>query len=114
MSTSHFMIVWNMVSWTPSGLLADEGGLEEHLGAAEALVADGDHLAVGQLVRLLERRRLRRRLHLLVEVEGDVGELLLDVAHDLALGRRRERVAALGEDLHHVVREVASRQGRCA
>ena len=27
----------------------------------------------------------------------------LDVADDFALGRRRERVAALGQDLHHVV-----------
>jgi hypothetical protein len=82
--------------------------LEEELGAAEALVADGDHLAVGQLVRLLERRRRRGRLHLLLKVERDVRHLLLDVAHDLALGGGGERVAALGENLHHVVGEVAA------
>jgi hypothetical protein len=34
------------------------------------------HLAVGQLVRL----------HLLLEVQGDVAELLLDVPDDLPLG----------------------------
>ena len=35
------------------GLLADEGGLEEHFGAAEALSADDDDVSVGQLVGLL-------------------------------------------------------------
>merc|ERR1719269_176596 len=104
------MMVWNVQSWMPDvalhdgleravvdarRLLADERGLEEDLGAAEALVADDDDVAVGELVGLLERRRLRGRLHLLVEVERDVRELLLDVADNLALGRRRERVAAL-------------------
>ena len=34
-------------------LLADEHGLEEGLGAAEALRADGDGLSVGQLVDLV-------------------------------------------------------------
>jgi hypothetical protein len=36
---------------------AEEGRLEERLGAAEALVADRDDLAVGQLVRLEESGR---------------------------------------------------------
>ena len=91
-------------------LLADERGLEEHLRAAEALVADGDDVAVGELVALLEGRRLGGSLHLLVKVEGDVAELLLDVTDDLTLGGRGERVSTLGQDLHHVVREVASRK----
>ena len=76
-------------------LEAEERRLEEGLGRAEALVADGDDLAVGQLVRLLERRRLRRGDHLLLEVECHVAQLLLDVTDDLALGGRREGVAAL-------------------
>merc|ERR1712106_267553 len=43
-----------------AGLLhAEEGRLEEGLRAAETLVANGDHLAVRELVRLLERRRRR-------------------------------------------------------
>ena len=92
------------------GLLANEGGLEEHLGAAEALVADSDDLAIGQLVRLLQLRRLGGLLHLGVEVNGHVAKLLLDVAHDLALGGGGEGVAALGQDLHHVVGQVAAGQ----
>mmetsp|Transcript_13713 Transcript_13713/g.28060 ORF Transcript_13713/g.28060 Transcript_13713/m.28060 type:complete len:392 (+) Transcript_13713:62-1237(+) len=90
------------------GLTADEGGLEEHLGAAEPLVSDGDDVSIGQLVRLLKLRRLVGELHLLVEVKGDVSELLLDVTHNLTLGGGGEGVATLGEDLHHVVGEVAA------
>mmetsp|Transcript_59927 Transcript_59927/g.147314 ORF Transcript_59927/g.147314 Transcript_59927/m.147314 type:complete len:365 (+) Transcript_59927:412-1506(+) len=91
-------------------LKADERGLEENLGAAEALVADGDDLAVGKLVRLLDRRGLGGGLHLLLEVEGDVAKLLLDVADDLPLGGGLEGIAPLREDLHHVLRQVPARQ----
>ncbi len=35
------------------GFLADEARLEEHLGAAEALAADSDDVAVWELVSLL-------------------------------------------------------------
>jgi hypothetical protein len=138
-------------------LHADGRGREQHLGAAEALGADGDDLAVGQLVGLLDGRGVGRGGELGLVVDGDVGEFLLregffwgggswrkkregnflsfgvffsttttkrkekrkerrkqkrekktslphlDVAHDLALGRGRERVAALRQDLHHVV-----------
>jgi len=49
-------------------------------------------------------------LHLLVEIEGHVRELLLDVAHDLTLGGGGEGVATLGQDLHHVVGEIAAGQ----
>ena len=37
-----------------ASLQADELGLEEYLGAAEALVADGDDVVVGELVAPLE------------------------------------------------------------
>merc|ERR1711939_578461 len=90
------------------GLLADEGRLEEDLGSAEALVTNGDDVAVGQLVGLVDGGRLGGSLHLLVEVEGDVGELLLDVTDNLTLSGGGEGVATLGEDLHHVVGEVAA------
>merc|ERR1719378_595012 len=76
-------------------LLADERRLEKHLRGAEALIAHSDDVAVRELVRLVDRRRLVRGLHLLVEVEGHVSELLLDVTHNLALGRGRKRVATL-------------------
>ena len=54
----------------PRSLHPHEGGLEQHLGAAEPLGADGDDLAVGQLVALLDGRPRGGGGHLLVEVEG--------------------------------------------
>ena len=63
-----------------------------------------------KLVVLLDLGGLAGLLHLVVEVEGDVGELLLDVAHDLTLGGGGEGVSTLGEDLHHVVGQVAAGQ----
>eukprot|EP00032_Breviata_anathema_P001919 JZ554464.1.p1 GENE.JZ554464.1~~JZ554464.1.p1 ORF type:complete len:173 (-),score=62.42 JZ554464.1:5-523(-) len=65
-----------------NSLHADEGRLEQNLRAAEALVADSDHLTVRQLVALLQGRGLSSSLHLLLEVEGDVAQLLLDVTDD--------------------------------
>mmetsp|Transcript_94634 Transcript_94634/g.289492 ORF Transcript_94634/g.289492 Transcript_94634/m.289492 type:complete len:291 (-) Transcript_94634:9-881(-) len=91
----------------PARLLAHEAGLEEHLGATEALAAHGDDVAVGQLVRLLLVRALRGRLHFGVEIQGDVRQLLFHVADDLALRRGREGIPALRQDLHHVLRQVS-------
>merc|ERR1711955_130452 len=62
-----------------AGLHSKEGRLEEGLGAPEALVADGDDLAVGKLVGLLEGGGGGSGGHLLLEVKGDIAELLLDV-----------------------------------
>ena len=89
-------------------LLADQVGLEEHLRATEALVADSDDLAVGQLVVLLEGGRLGGELHLGVEVQRDVAELLLDVTDDFTLGGGGESITTLSQDLHEVVSEVAA------
>merc|ERR1712109_87997 len=52
----------------------------------ELHVADGDDLAVGKLVGLLEGGGGSSGGHLLLEVQGDVAELLLDVTDNLALG----------------------------
>ena len=93
-----------------AGLLAHEAGLEKDFGAAEALGTDGDDVAVWQLIRLLLVAALARRLHLAVEVQRDVAKLLLDVADNLTLRRGGEGVAALGQDLHHVLREVTAGQ----
>merc|ERR1719346_150874 len=93
-----------------AGLHAQEGRLEEGLGATETLVADGDDLAVGKLVGLLEGGGGGSGGHLLLEVQGDVAELLLDVTDNLALGGGGEGVATLGEDLHEVVGELTSSQ----
>lgn len=68
-----------------SGLHTHKRGLEESLGSTEALVADGDDLAVGKLVRLLGGRRAGSGGHLLLEVQGDVAQLFLDVANDFSL-----------------------------
>merc|ERR1719245_2417296 len=48
--------------------------------------------------------------HLLLEVQGDVAELLLDVTDNLPLGSGGEGVAPLGEDLHQVVGELTASQ----
>merc|ERR1712179_735792 len=88
----------------------EESGAEHGLGAAETLVANGDNLSVGQLVRLLNGGGGGGGGHLLLEVESDVAELLLDVADDLTLGGGDERVSSLGHDLHEVVGQVASGQ----
>merc|ERR1719173_305463 len=93
-----------------AGLHSQEAGLEEGLGAPEPLVADGDDLAVGQLVGLLQGGGGSSGGHLLLEVEGDIAELLLDVPDDLPLGGGGEGVSPLGEDLHQVVGELTASQ----
>jgi len=91
-----------------SGLHTDEGWLEEGLWASESLVTDGDDLTVWELVALLEGGGAGSGGHLLLEVEGDVAELLLDVSDDLSLGGGDEAVTSLGEDLHEVVSQVST------
>merc|ERR1711962_589135 len=66
-----------------AGLYAEEGRLEEGLGGTEPLVADGDDLAVGKLIGLLQGGGGGGGGHLLLEVEGDIAELLLDVTDNL-------------------------------
>ena len=93
-----------------AGLHSEEGRLEESLGATETLVSDGDDLAVGKLVGLLEGGGGGSGGHLLLEVEGDVAQLLLDVPHDLALSGGGEGVSTLGQDLHQVIGQVTASQ----
>jgi hypothetical protein len=88
----------------------EERGLEKCLRAAETLVADGDDLAVGKFVRLLEGAGGGGGRHFLLKVQGNVAQLFLDVAHDFSLGGGGERVAALGQDLHQPIGEVATGQ----
>jgi hypothetical protein len=106
--TLHDGVVGGLVD--AAGLHSQEGGLEEGLGAPEALVADGDDLTVGQLVGLFQGGGGGSGGHLLLEVQGDIAELLLDVPDDLPLGGGGEGVAALGEDLHQVVGELTASQ----
>ena len=104
--TLHDRVVGRLVD--TRGLETQEGRLEEGLRTPESLVTDGDDLSVRQLVALLELRRLRGGLELLLKVEGAVAELLLDVTDDFSLGRGGEGVASLHEDLDEVLGEVSS------
>ena len=88
----------------------NEGWLEEDLRAAEALSANGDDLSIRKLVALLHGRAGLGSLHLLVVVQGNVGELLLHVPDNFPLSSGSEGVAALSQDLHEVVGEVAASQ----
>merc|ERR1719507_1344465 len=82
--------------------------VEKCLGAAEALLANGDHIPIGELVGLLQV--LIRLCHLCFEVKGDISESLLDVTHDLLLGVYHKGVAAFCEELDHVLRHVPAGQ----
>merc|ERR1711875_153995 len=62
----------------------------------------------GKLIRLLKGGGGSSGGHLLLEVKGNIAELLLDVTDNLALSSGGEGVATLGEDLHQVVGELTS------
>merc|ERR1712243_210554 len=62
------------------------------------------------LVGLLQRGGGGSGGHLLLEVQGDVAQLLLDVTDNLPLCGCFEGVAPLGEDLHQVVGELTASQ----
>merc|ERR1719445_2631491 len=53
--------------------------LEESLRTSEPFVVNGDNLSIGELVRFLQGARVAGGLHFLLEVEGDVAELLLNI-----------------------------------
>merc|ERR1712227_373645 len=93
-----------------ASLHTKEGRLEESLGASESLVSDGDDLTVGKLVGLLQGGGGSSGGRLLLEVKGNIAELLLDVTANLTLSGGGEGVASLGEDLHQVVGELTSSQ----
>ena len=68
------------------------------------------YLAVGKLIGLLQGGGGGSGGHLLLEVEGDIAELLLDVTDNLTLGSGGEGVTPLGEDLHQVVGQLTASQ----
>jgi hypothetical protein len=83
-------------------------GLEQRFWGTESLVTVGDDLPIRKLVGLLQAGRLAGSLDLLLEVKGDVAELLLNVADDFSLGSGGEGVTALSQDLHEVVGQIPS------
>merc|ERR1712055_49016 len=91
-----------------TSLHSQEAWLEQSLRAPEPLISNGDDLTVGKLIGLLQGGGSSSGGHLLLEVEGDIAKLLLDVTDDLTLSSGGERVASLGEDLHEVVGEFTA------
>merc|ERR1719458_1809872 len=80
------------------------------LGGTETLVTDGDDLTVGKLIGLLEGGGGSGGGHLLLEVKGNIAQLLLNVTDNLTLSGGGERITTLGEDLHEVVGELTASQ----
>merc|ERR1719192_2036986 len=68
-----------------AGFHSQERGLEEGLGGTESLIADGDDLAVGKLIGLLQGGGGSSSGHFLLKVKGNIAELLLNVTDNLAL-----------------------------
>merc|ERR1712113_685078 len=91
-----------------AGLHAQEGRLEEGLRGTEPLIANGDDLAVGKLIGLLQGGGGSSGGHLLLKVKSNIAQLLLDVTDNLPLSSGGEGVATLGEDLHQVVGELTA------
>merc|ERR1712019_302384 len=87
-------------------LLAHEAWLEQHLRTAEALTANCDNVAIGKLVGLLLVGTLSCFLHLCVEIQCNVGQLLLDIAHNFTLSRCGEGITTLSQDLHEVLCQI--------
>jgi len=82
--------------------------LEESLGSTETLVTNGNDLAVRKLIGLLQAGALASSLNLLFEVEGNIAELLLNIADNFTLGGGGEGVATLSKDLHEVVSQITA------
>merc|ERR1712055_723832 len=93
-----------------TGFHSKEGRLEESLRATETLIADGDDLTVGKLIRLLKGGGGSSSGHLLFEVKGNIAEFLLDVTDNLTLSGGGERVTTLSEDLHEIVGKLTASQ----
>lgn len=64
-------------------------------GRGDMLPHATTNLAIGQLVALLQSRAGHGSGHLLLKVQGNVGQLLLDVPDNFTLGSGGEGVATL-------------------
>ena len=91
-----------------TALKTEHAGLEESFRSSESLVANRDDLTVRKFVRLLQTRALRGGLNFLLEVKGNIAQLLLDISDDFALGSGREGVTALSQDLHEVIGQITT------
>lgn len=91
-----------------SALKTQDARLEESFWGAESLVANGDDLAIGQFVGLLQGGALAGSLNFLLEVERNVAELLLHVTDNFSLGGSREWVTTLSQALHQVIGKITA------
>ena len=87
-----------------------EGWLEEGLRGTETFVADGDDLTVRKLVGFVDRGRGSSSVHLTFKIEGNIAELLLDVADDFTFSGGGEGITTLSHDLHEVGGKIATSQ----
>merc|ERR1719453_2475253 len=92
----------------PLGSFPMKLGWKSTSGQRKTFATNSDDIAIWQLIRLLLVGTLCSGLHLSVEVQGDVAEFFLDIAHNLTLGCRGERVTALCENFHEVLCEVTA------
>merc|ERR1719295_978949 len=104
--TLHDGVVGGLMDTT--GFHSKEGRLEQSLGAAEALIANGDNLTVRKFIGLLKGGRGGSSGHLLFKVKGNIAKLFLDVANNLTLSSGGEGVATFCKDLHEVVCELTA------
>merc|ERR1719340_458353 len=74
-STSHFMMELYVVSWTPQDSIPKKEGWKRASGGTEPLIANGDDLAVGKLIGLLQGGGGSSSSHFLLEVKGNIAEL---------------------------------------
>merc|ERR1719476_1112379 len=93
-----------------TGFHSEERRLERSLWATETFIANGDDLAVGKFIRLLQGGGGSSSGHFLLKIKGNIAELLLDVTDNLTLSSGGERVTTLSEDLHEVVGEFTASQ----
>merc|ERR1711994_1088964 len=106
--TLHDGVVGGLMDTT--GLHAQERRVEEGLRGTEALMANGNDLAIGKFIGLLQGGGSSSSGHLLLKVKSNIAKLLLDVTDNLPLSSGGERVATLSQDLHEVVGELTASQ----
>merc|ERR1711970_537081 len=92
----------------PQASIPRKEGWKRASGQRKTLIANGDDLAIGKLIRLLKGGGGSSSGHFLLEVKGNIAELLLDVTDNLTLSSGGEGMATLCEDLHQVVGELTS------
>merc|ERR1719471_1418654 len=107
-STSVAIIELKVVKWMPGSVFPSGCVLKSDSGQRETLFTHGDNISIWELIGLLQV--FIRLCHLCFKVDGDIGEPLFDITHDLLLGIRHKGVAAFCEELDHVLCHVPASQ----